>query len=90
LLLTPDGHKGNVFSVAYNPDGRYMATASSDETVKLWNSQDGKLLRELKEHQAEVCAVAFSPDGKLLVSGGKDRMIRCWKVDEVLGQEQKQ
>jgi WD40 repeat protein len=67
-----------------------MATASSDETVKLWNSQDGKLLRELKEHQAEVCAVAFSPNGKLLVSGGKDRTIRCWKVDEVLGQEQKQ
>src|SRR6476646_10148742 len=57
LLLTPEGHGGGIFSVAFSPDGRRIASASRDNTVKLWDAVTGKELRTLKGHTNQVLRV---------------------------------
>lgn len=83
LLLgqTPDifkGHADIVLSLALSPDGKTLATSSSDSTVKLWDFGNGKVLETLKDHKKPVYSVAFSPDGKYLASGSQDTTIRLW------------
>ena len=51
------------------PAGRLLASASDDETVRLWDVQSGRLVRTLEGHTGSVESVAFAPDGRLLASG---------------------
>src|SRR5438105_1068550 len=62
------GHTGAVKVVAFSPDGRTLATGSSDYTVKLWDVTTGYLLRTLEKAQYEVKAVAFSGDGATVIA----------------------
>src|SRR3712207_4503941 len=72
------GHGALVFSVAVSPDGSTLATASFDNTIKLWDLKSGKEKSTLKGHTSPVYSVVFSPDGNLLASGGADNTIRVW------------
>ena len=74
------GPPASVHTVAFSPDGRILAAASADSTIKLWDPRSGKLLRVLKGHQFRVDSAAFSPDGRFIVSGGKDTTIKLWDV----------
>jgi WD40 repeat protein len=58
------GHSSSVRSVAFSPDGKYFATGSSDNTVKLWSVESQKEVITLQGHSWYVLSVAFSPDGK--------------------------
>lgn len=73
-------HEGSVLGLAFSADGKWLASASSDRTVRLWNLETGRVGWVLRGHADKVWCVAFSPDGSLLASGGDDRTIRLWKT----------
>jgi RNA polymerase sigma factor (sigma-70 family) len=83
---TLQGHIQEVLSVAFSPDGKTLASASNDMTVKLWEVATGKEQATLDGHTQGVRSVAFSPDGKTLASGSLDRTIKLWEV--ATGKEQ--
>ncbi|GGP32806.1 nSTAND1 domain-containing NTPase [Streptomyces melanogenes] len=65
---------------AFSPDGRLLAAAAADHTVRLWDAARRRPLPPLTGHDGSVFAVAFSPDGRLLASAGADRTVRLWDV----------
>ncbi|NEP13436.1 MAG: hypothetical protein F6K14_25165 [Symploca sp. SIO2C1] len=73
------GHK-RVFDVAFSPKGDMLASASDDNTIKLWN-QEGKLLQTIEGHEGWVYGVAISPDGKTIASVGEDQTVKLWNLD---------
>src|SRR5205823_11250779 len=81
LLEALRGHDDVVFSLAWRPDGKQLASASFDKTVRLWDVGTGKLERTLGGHSDFVYAVAFSPDGKRLASASKDRTVKLIEAD---------
>jgi len=79
-LHTIRGHRDNIFSVAFSPNGKLLATCSYDKLIKLWDVATGTELKTLKDHTDAVFSVAFSPDGKLLASASADRTVKIWDV----------
>ena len=69
---------GIVHGVAFAPDGKTLATASSDRLVRLWDAASGQERRSLRGHLGNVSSVAFAPDGKTLASGSRDQTARLW------------
>ncbi|KAH7081874.1 WD40-repeat-containing domain protein [Paraphoma chrysanthemicola] len=72
------GHKKPISLVRFSPDGRLIASASSDCTIKLWNAHTGALEHTLEAHLAGISALTWSPDSKILASGSDDKSIRLW------------
>ena len=75
---TLDGHTELVYAVSWSPDGKTLATAGFDNTVRLWDAATRKEIRKYEGHTKIVMAVAISPDGKQILSGGNDNTAKLW------------
>jgi WD40 repeat protein len=71
-------HQAGVFTVAFDPAGRGLASGCQDGSVWFWDPAIGVGLPAAEHHQGSVWAVAFSPDGSLLASAGDDGLVRLW------------
>jgi WD40 repeat protein len=87
------GHTSTILAVTVGPDGRYLASASFDGTVKIWDTTIARKLKNEKidiysagslvmncSHEDAVSCVAFSPDGTRLASGSNDQSVKLWDV----------
>ncbi|KAG2485719.1 hypothetical protein HYH03_015603 [Edaphochlamys debaryana] len=78
LLRSLEGHQERLARLAFHPMGQHLATASYDQTWRLWDVESGACLLEQEGHSRAVYAVAFHPDGSLAGSGGLDAYGRVW------------
>jgi len=74
-----EGHKAPIVAVAFSPDGKWIASASWDGTIGLWQP-NGRNIRFLRGHNGVVWDVAFSRDGRTLASSADDGTIKLWNL----------
>jgi WD40 repeat protein len=79
-IRTVDAHKGWIRGIDTSPDGTLIATGGNDSMVRIWNTADGKLVRELPGHERHVYSVLFHPKGEWLLTGDLVGVIKQWEV----------
>src|SRR5207244_1306156 len=79
--LVPGGHAGGVPDVVFSPDGKLLASAGKDHTIKIWDPITGTLLKTLREFSTPVQTLSFSPDGRMLAAGDFEKdTVRFYDV----------
>lgn len=80
-LMMLAGHTDSVLAVVFSPNGKHLVSGGLDKTVRLWDTETGKLRRTREEHTVPVNTVAFSADGKKFWSASHENdTIRSWHV----------
>ncbi len=80
----PFRHDSPVLSVAFCPDGQYLAAGTQDGYVQIWEATSGRLCQKWRANQLTVHSVAFSRDGRYLAAGGWDGVVKVWEMNRVL------
>ena len=70
-----------VVSVAFSRDGGRLASASTDETIKLWDAETGREVRTLRGHTRGINRLTYRPDGQRLASASHDGTVKLWDAD---------
>lgn len=73
-------HADTILDLEVSPDGKWLATASVDKLVKIWELPSGKEIAKLEGHTGHVWSLAFKPDGSLLASGSADKDVKIWDL----------
>lgn len=76
--MSSEQHSGAVTSIAFTQDSTYLASASDDGTIRIWNSLNGLCRIVLEGHRYSVEALAFSQDSRFLISGSFDCSVKFW------------
>ncbi|BDI18848.1 hypothetical protein ANSO36C_46500 [Nostoc cf. commune SO-36] len=71
---------GGIFSVAFSPNGKLLATGDTNNEIRLYQVADGQQMLTYRGHAAWVRSVAFSPNGDIIASGSDDQTVRLWNV----------
>lgn len=79
-FVRQDNHTMRALDVEFSRDGKMLASASWDGTIKLWDAKSGRELRTLAGHRWGVYKAVFSPDGKKLASASRDGTVKVWDV----------
>ncbi|BAU01130.1 Notchless protein-like protein [Vigna angularis] len=74
------GHQQLVNHVYFSPDGLWVASASFDKSVKLWNGTTGKFVAAFRGHVGPVYQISWSADSRLLLSGSRDSTLKVWDI----------
>lgn len=87
-LHTWVAHDERIWNLAFSTDGRWILSASEDDTAAIWDAETGELVARLRGHSADVLAVAVSPDGERIATAGRDLAVMLWDTHhfENLGQ----
>jgi WD40 repeat protein len=85
--VTHVSHEDNVNTIAFSPDGKYLATASRDKTARVWDISTGREVARIT-HEDNVVAVAFSPDGKYLATASNDKtaQVQLWRREDLMAE----
>ena len=76
-----EGHDNTVVALAFSPDGRRLASGSSDDSAIIWDVKTGLILHKLSGHESQVNDVAFSGDGTLVATASRDSTLKLWTAD---------
>ncbi|CAN2040651.1 Peptidase C14 caspase domain-containing protein [Candidatus Magnetomoraceae bacterium gMMP-15] len=93
LVALLKGHSNVVFSLSFSPNSRFLASGSSDDTVRVWNIEDQIQIHKLTGHKDAIYALSWLPDSRRLVSGSDDNTLILWdarkgtKIQKLIGHE---
>lgn len=73
-----------ITALVFSSDGRYLVSGAADNTIIVWDAQNGSLLKVLHGHTGAINNLAFSPNGKLLYSNAMDGTVVIWDLDQLL------
>jgi WD40 repeat protein len=81
LLITLEGHQGEVLFAAYSPDGERIVTASRDGMFGIWDAQTGENIQLITAHKGGALSAVFSPDGSRILTAGQDSTAAIWDAN---------
>ncbi|MEA3500303.1 MAG: caspase family protein [Candidatus Marinimicrobia bacterium] len=80
LVKTLNDHSDDVHSVVFSFDGKYLASCSSDRTVKIYNTNNWELIKTLSDHSKSVISVSFSPNSEYFATGSSDKTVKIYNT----------
>jgi WD40 repeat protein len=75
------GHTSSILSLAFDAQGKRLASGSIDQTACIWNPQTGACIQVLKGHTKPIYSASFAPQGDRLATASLDQTVRIWNVD---------
>ena len=78
--LSIDADRGVVWTLAWSPDGKLLATGGEEGLVKIWNADDGAAVSSHAGHEASIRSIAWSSDGRRIASSSQDSSLRLWEA----------